>query len=147
MIQPSILQVEDDENDAFLIRQLFKDTGIMNPIRVVTDGQMTMDYLAGTGRFTDREQYPMPCLVLLDLKLPGKSGLEVLAWIRQQPDLKRLVVIVFTSSALPADVNRAYDLGANSFIVKPVQFQATTVLIERLRDYWLKLNQFSQIQP
>ena len=103
MTKRSILQVEDDENDAFLLKALLQENGVTNAVHLVTDGQMAVDYLTGTGPFADREKYPLPCMMLMDLKLPKKSGLEVLAWLRQQPALRRIVVIMFTSSALPEE--------------------------------------------
>jgi len=145
-VQPCILQVEDDEDGAFLIKELFRETGITNPIHVVTDGQMAIDYLAGAGRFANRDSYPLPALVLLDLKLPKRSGFEVLAWLRQQPGLKKIIVIVLTSSSLTADINRAYELGANCFLVKPVEYDETAVLVKSFRDFWLKVNQTPDLQ-
>ena len=145
-MQPCILQVEDDEDGAFLIKELFRETGITNPIHVVTDGQMAIDYLAGAGRFANRDSYPLPALVLLDLKLPKRSGFEVLAWLRQQPGLKKIIVIVLTSSSLTADINRAYELGANCFLVKPVEYDETAVLVKSFRDFWLKVNQTPDLQ-
>ncbi|MGN6386254.1 MAG: response regulator, partial [Verrucomicrobiota bacterium] len=90
--------------------------------------------------FGNRERYPLPQLVLLDLKMPRKSGLEVLGWIRSQPELKRVVVIVFTSSRHDEDINRAYDLGANSYLVKPVGFDALQTMIQNILHYWGELN-------
>jgi CheY-like chemotaxis protein len=146
MTEGGILQMEDDENDIFLIEELFTQAGIKNPIHVVTNGQMAIDYLAGIGAFADRKKYPLPCLVLTDLKLPKKSGLEVLEWIRQQPELRKLVVIIFSSSALPSDVNRAYELGANCFVVKPVEFEETAEFVKLVKDFWLSVNRFAEIR-
>ena len=100
-----------------------------------------MAYLAGEGPFADRQRHPFPVLVLLDLKLPRRSGLEVLEWIRAQTGLKRLPVVVLTSSKEATDVNRAYDLGANSYLVKPVGFDSLLELVKSLEVYWLILNQ------
>jgi CheY-like chemotaxis protein len=140
-----ILQVEDDENDVFLLDRVFKRAGIANPLHTATDGQMAIDYLAGTGQFADREKYPLPCLILLDLKLPKKDGLEVLEWIRQQPGLKRMVVVVFSSSSLEQDVDRAYDLGANSFIQKPSDAEHTVEIAQLLKGWWLGYNHFAPV--
>src|SRR4051794_15702703 len=94
----TILLVEDDDNDVFFLTYAFESAGIVNPVVVVKDGQEAIDYLAGTGRYSDRGIYPLPCLVLLDLKLPVRPGLDVLRWVGQQPHLKPLLVIVLTSS-------------------------------------------------
>jgi CheY-like chemotaxis protein len=140
-----ILQVEDEETDIFMLKTAFQRAGITNPVRVVTDGQMALDYLSGTGPFADRQQHPLPCLVLLDLKLPKLSGFEFLARIAQQPHLKKLVVIVFTSSADPADIDRAYELGASSYIPKPPDLAEATQFAQHLKGWWLTYNCFARI--
>ncbi len=137
-----ILQVEDEESDIFLLKHVFQIVGILNPLQVVTDGNMAIDYLRGAGKFSDREQYPLPCLVLLDLKLPRLSGQEVLAWIRRQPDLATLVVVVCSASAHPADVERAYQLGANSYIQKPSCLEQSLEVAQLLKGWWLGYNRF-----
>jgi CheY-like chemotaxis protein len=135
-----ILHVEDDEPYVFLLRLTFERAGITNPVHVVSDGQMALDYLAGVGEFADRSKYPLPCLVLLDLNLPKVGGLDVLKWIRQQPDLNRLVVVVMSSSAQPEDVERAYKLGANSYIEKPLELGRTQEIVQLLKGWWLGYN-------
>lgn len=137
----TILLVEDDPNDIFLIQRAFRSANLANPIQVLEDGEEAVAYLAGRGRYTDRHQYPLPMLMLLDLKLPRKSGLEVIDWVREQPGLRRLPVVVLTSSRDHADVNRAYDLGANSYLVKPVAFEALLDIVKTLNLYWLILNE------
>ncbi len=137
-----ILQVEDEESDIFLLKFLFNQAGIDTPLQAVTDGQMAIEYLAGAGAYANREIYPAPLLVLLDLKLPKVSGLELLAWIRQQPTLKHLVVIVFSSSVHPRDLERAYELGANSYIEKPSDMEHTAELIRFFKGWWLGYNRF-----
>src|SRR5512145_859685 len=99
----AILYVEDEENDALLMQLALGQAGLRNPLRVATDGVQAIDYLSGKGRFADREEHPLPGLVLLDLKLPRMIGFEVLAWIRQQPGYAELPVVVYTSSNSPAD--------------------------------------------
>ena len=140
-----ILQVEDDANDAFLLQRAFTKAGITNPVQVVTDGQMAIDYLAGDGRFANRTIYPLPGLVLLDLKLPHKSGREVLQWIRAQPGFRRMVVIVFTTAQYTGDVGLAYDLGVNSFLVKPTDFSEYLRIVLLLKEWWLHFNQFAPV--
>ena len=102
---------------------------------------MALAYLSGTGEFADRNRHPMPQLVLLDLKMPRKSGLEVLSWMRNQPALKRVIIVIFTSSKHDQDINNAYELGANSYLVKPVGFDALLDTIKQLTYYWGTLNQ------
>jgi CheY-like chemotaxis protein len=139
------LQVEDLEADIFLLQYAFEQAGIENPVRTVRDGQMAIDYLAGVGEFADRDKYPPPCLVLLDLKLPKVNGFEVLEWLRQQPGLRNLVVVVFSSSALPGDLELAYQLGANSYIEKPGNLEHTKEIAQLLKGWWLGYNQFAPV--
>jgi CheY-like chemotaxis protein len=137
----TILLVEDNVDDVTLVRRAFRKANIEHPMHVVVDGDQAIAYLSGAGEFANRSQYPLPSLVLLDLKLPRKSGLEVLSWIRTQPLLKRLLVVVLTSSRESNDVNDAYDVGANSYLVKPVEFDALLELARSLEMYWLFLNE------
>jgi CheY-like chemotaxis protein len=137
-----ILQVEDLEADIFLLQYAFEKAGIENPVYTVRDGQMAINYLAGVGEFADREKYPPPCIVLLDLKLPKVNGFEVLEWLRRQPRLRNLVVVVFSSSALPGDLERAYELGANSYIEKPGNLDRTKEIAQLLKGWWLGYNHF-----
>jgi CheY-like chemotaxis protein len=136
-----ILLAEDDPNDVLLIQRAFQRTHLANPVQVVRDGEEALAYLSGQGAFADRERHPLPVLMLMDLKMPRKTGLEVLAWLRQQPGLKRLPVIVLTSSNQSPDVNRAYELGANSYLVKPAGFDSLLELVKNLDMYWLILNE------
>lgn len=137
----TILLVEDDANDVMLFQRAYSKCELANPLQVVCDGEAAQDYLAGRGKFADREAYPLPALVLLDFKLPRKSGLEVLAWMRSQTELKRLPVVALTSSREKIDINRAYDLGINSYLVKPLAFDNLMQLIKSLSLYWMRLNQ------
>jgi CheY-like chemotaxis protein len=116
----AILLVEDNEDDVFLTKHALKEAGICNPVHVVETGPDAVDYLAGEGGFSDRTRHPLPGLVFLDLKLPMISGHEVLGWIRGQRHLDSMVVVVLTSSDEPSDVRRSYSLGANSYLVKPL---------------------------
>jgi CheY-like chemotaxis protein len=142
MSNTCILQVEDEAHDVFLLQHAFNQAGITNPVQVATDGQMAIDYLCGLGKFADRGRFPLPGLVLLDLKLPRRSGREVLEWIRSQPCLGKLIVIVFTSGQYVGDVSLAYELGANSFIIKPVNFSQYVEIARLLQGWWLRYNQF-----
>jgi CheY-like chemotaxis protein len=143
----AILLVEDDANDVILIRRAFAKAEIKNPVYTVEDGDAAVAYLAGEGAYADRNDHPLPGVVLLDLKLPRRSGLEVLEWVRQSPTLRRLPIVVLTSSRESADVNRAYDLGANSYLVKPVGFDALTDLVRILQGYWVEWNEKPEIEP
>ena len=137
----TILHVEDDPNDVLLVNRAIQKSNATMIVRSVTDGDQALAYLAGRDSFAERQEYPLPHLVLLDLKMPRKSGLEVLSWIRQQPKLKRMVVVIFTSSKHDQDINRAYELGANSYLVKPVGFDALQETMKQVNHYWGKLNQ------
>jgi len=134
-----ILQVDDDPNDIFLFQHAMKKMGVMNPIQVATDGQQAIDYLRGTGKFADREKFPLPCLVLLDLKLPYVMGLEVLRGIRAQPG-RALTVIILTASAENADIEAAYELGANAFLTKPTEANKLREMVKAIKDFWLTHN-------
>ena len=142
----TILLVEDDANDVLLVRRAFSKAGTLAAIAAVADGQAAVDYLSGNGGYGNRDMHPLPALVLLDLKLPRKSGHEVLQWLRGHARLKRLPVVILTSSQESSDVNRAYDLGANSYLVKPVAFDSLYQLAQTLGLYWLVLNQSPVIQ-
>ena len=133
-----ILIVEDREDDILLIRRAFDRASVPNPIQIVRDGEEAIAYLIGEGKYSNRDEYPLPVLVLLDLKLPRKDGFEVLSWLRCQPGISSLPVVVLTSSNQIRDVNRAYQLGANSFFVKELDFQGTVDLSKLLKTYWLK---------
>jgi CheY-like chemotaxis protein len=136
-----ILIVEDDVNDVLLLHRAFQKANIVAPLQTVSHGDEAIAYLAGEGVYADRERFPPPILVLLDLKLPRRSGLEVLEWIRGQSGLRRLPVVVLTSSRETDDINTAYDLGANSYLVKPVGFEKLLEMVRSLEMYWLTLNQ------
>ena len=139
-----ILLVEDNENDVLLIKRAFNKAKVAPPMSIVSDGDEAIAYLSQTGQYADIEKFPIPSLILLDLKLPRRSGLEVLSWIKQQPELKRLLVVVLTSSQENSDLTQAYDLGANSYLVKPVYFQDLVSLIESIDSYWFKTNKIPQ---
>jgi CheY-like chemotaxis protein len=137
----TVLLVEDDPNDVILVRRALRKASVANPLQVIEDGEDAVSYLAGRPPFADRGAHPVPVLVLLDLKLPRRSGHEVLEWLRAQPGLRRLPVVVLTSSRDSTDVDRAYDLGANSYLVKPVGFDELLEMLRALGLYWLTLNE------
>jgi CheY-like chemotaxis protein len=133
-----ILIAEDREDDVLLIQRALKRAHVFIPIQIVRDGDETIAYLKGEDKFANRDEYPLPSLLLLDLKMPRTDGFEVLRWIRQQPGLKALRVIILTSSADILDVNKAYELGANSFLQKPMDFENFVGMSKFLSDYWLR---------
>lgn len=138
--QYPILLVEDSEDDQMLIRRAFAKARLQNPLHIVDDGDKAVAYLSGAGTYADRNAHPMPTIILLDLKLPRRSGHEVLAWLRES-SLPKIPVVVLTSSAETADVKRAYDLGANSYLVKPVEFDGLIEMVRNLGVYWLVMNE------
>ncbi len=137
----TILHVEDDPNDVLLIGRALRKAEVHASIQVVNDGDQAVDYLSGNNTYAQREQFPLPALVLLDLKLPRKSGIEVLQWIRSKPGLRRIPVIMLTSSRQPIDINRAYDLGVNAYLVKPVSFDTLVEMLRTLDSFWLRVNE------
>jgi len=138
--QAVILLAEDREDDILLIRKAFAKAYIHNPVHVVRDGEEAIAYLQGEGKYSNRAEYPLPDLFLLDLKMPLKDGFEVLKWIREQPGLRALRVVVLTSSDHIRDVNVAYQLGANSFLVKPFDFENFVEMSKFLQGYWLNFS-------
>jgi CheY-like chemotaxis protein len=133
-----ILLAEDEEDYVLLIQRAFAQAKIPNPLHVVWNGQEAISYLKGDGKYSNREEYPLPDLFLLDLKMPRMNGFEVLKWVREQPGLAPLRVLVLTSSDQIRDVNEAYKLGANSFLVKPMDFQDFAQLSRLIQEFWLK---------
>ncbi len=137
----TILHVEDDPNDVLLVNRAIQKTNSATVVRSVQDGDQALAYLSGTANYSNRTENPLPSVVLLDLKMPRKSGLEVLDWIRRNPALKRIIVVIFTSSKHDHDINRAYELGANSYLVKPVGFDSLQETMKQINHYWGQLNQ------
>jgi CheY-like chemotaxis protein len=135
--QALFLLVEDNEDHVALIRRAFTKSKVVNPVQVVPNGEEAIAYLEATGRFSNRAEFPLPSLILLDLKLTGMDGFDVLRWIRAQPTLRAIRVVVLTSSNAIKDVNLAYQLGANSFLVKPVDFEDFVRIAQALQGYWL----------
>ena len=133
----TVLLVEDDLNDIFLVKRAFKMAHIQNPLQVVTDGLEAKNYLRGDGKYADRDTYPLPKLMVMDIKMPRRSGFEVLEWVKgNHGPLRRIPVVIVSSSDNPADINRAYELGANAYMVKPVDFRAVEHLFESITHYW-----------
>jgi len=137
MSQALFLLIEDNENDVLLIQRAFIQAKILNPLMIVKTAEEGMAYMMGTGRYANRAEFPLPDLILLDLKLPGMDGFDFLRWIRAQPGFGSTRVVVLTSSDLMQDVNMAYKTGANSFLVKPVDFERFVEISRALNGYWL----------
>jgi CheY-like chemotaxis protein len=132
-----VLYAEDEDNDAYLMQRAFAKAGVSNPLQVVVDGAAAIQYLSGTGEFSDRTRFPPPCLLLLDLNLPRQTGLEVLEWVRSQPSLQSMPVVILTSSSQDRDIGSAYSLGANGYLVKPPSSEKLIELVTGLRDVCL----------
>ena len=145
-MQPgTLLYAEDEPNDAFFLQLAFTRAGLPHVLKVVPDGDQAVDYLSGVGAFTDREQYPLPCLTLLDIKMPKRSGFEVLEWIRQQPEFKSLPVLMFTSSQHPADMEKARQFAADGYLLKPSSPLKLVELVKSLHECWLSRPKTSRL--
>jgi CheY-like chemotaxis protein len=129
-----VLYVEDEENDVFLMKRAFAKAGVTNSLEIVTDGAAAIRRLSGVGEFADHERFSTPCLLLLDLNLPRRSGLEVVEWVRAQPRLKALPVVLLTSSNQERDIKSAHALGANGYLVKPASSEKLIEVVTTLRD-------------
>jgi CheY-like chemotaxis protein len=142
----TLLVVEDNEDDILFLERAFEEASLRNPLQILRDGDSAVEYLSGIGEYADRDRYPLPPLVLLDIRLPRRSGLEVLSWIKQQSGLRRLPVVILTTSRENSDINRAYDLGANSYLLKPVEPDDLREMVKTLNFYWLILNQHPDVE-
>ena len=136
-----ILLVDDDPEDRSLLERVLKERGVRNPFQHITDGEELMDYLKRRGKFTESKSGSRPCLILLDLNMPKMDGRKALLYLKSDPDLKWIPVLVLSTSAAPEDVVRSYNLGANSFIRKPVDLPGLEALAHGVKAYWLSLVQ------
>src|SRR5579859_3798317 len=139
MTNNTILLVEDDDNDVFFFQHALNKAGTTTALQVARDGQEAIDYLSGAGKFAERATFPVPGLILLDLKLPFVMGLDVLKWIRQESELTPIVIILSSSSA-EEDVARAYRLGANAYLVKSADVSRLEGMVRAINDFWLTQN-------
>ena len=137
----TILLVDDSEDDLVLLRGAFQKADFDNSLQQVENGEKAIAYLKGEGPYSDRHKFPLPTVMLLDLNMPTKNGFDVLGWLRTQPGLKRLTVVILTASVREEDVERAFDLGANSYLVKPATMDGLVAMIRCMRD-WLEINHF-----
>jgi CheY-like chemotaxis protein len=143
----TVLLAEDNEDDVLLTQIAFKKARLANPLQIVRDGTQVLSYLKGEGQYADRLRYAFPMLLLLDLRMPKINGFEVLSWLQTKSGLKHLPVAVMTSSADEPDIERAYELGANSYLIKPPNAEALLGLVQRLKAYWLIIKDNDQNQP
>jgi CheY-like chemotaxis protein len=134
------LLAEDNEDDIFFMEMACKRLDIPYRLQIVTDGEKAVDYLSGKGSYMDRAIHPMPDVVFLDIKMPNLNGHEVLEWVRSQPNLKGLPVVMLTGSVLMEDVHRAYELGANSYLQKVGNQEEFRQAVRVVLKYWLELN-------
>jgi len=143
MMTRPILLVEDDENDVLTMTLALDKVALTCPICVAKDGREAQDYLSGGGKFADRHRYPLPYLILLDLKLPRVMGLEVLKWIRERPEFDSTIVLILSSSSMPEDVQGAYHLHANGYLVKPYNLEKLQLMTQAIKEFWYLQNQHS----
>ncbi len=139
----TILMADDDEDDRLLTKDAFVESHIANPLYFVKDGEELMDYLLRRGEYADPATSPRPGIILLDLNMPRKDGREALEEIKAHPDLCRIPVIILTTSKAEEDIIRSYNLGANSFIAKPVTFHHLVKVLQTISNYWLQIVQLS----
>ena len=132
-----ILAAEDEENDRFILNLAFERAGLANPLVTVCDGQEAVDYLAGSARYADRSMHPLPALLVLDLKMPRMSGFDVLAWLSTRPELKYLPAVVLSSSSDDSDIQKARQLGAREYFVKPHTLADFVKILQTLHARWL----------
>ena len=135
----TILMADDDPDDQMLTKDAFEECRLSNDLRFVNDGEKLMDYLCRRGDFENPEESPRPGLILLDLNMPRKDGREALEEIKSDPDLRRIPIVVLTTSKAEEDILKSYDLGVNSFIVKPVSFEGLVEVVKTLGKYWFEI--------
>ena len=135
----TILMADDDPDDRLMAEKALRESRLTNGLMFVVDGEELMDYLHHRGKYADAAQYPLPGLILLDLNMPKKDGREALAEIKADPNLRRIPVVILTTSKAEEDILRSYDLGVNSYITKPVSFQGLAEALKILNQYWFEL--------
>ncbi len=135
----TILMADDDEDDRLMTKEALDEARLANDLRFVEDGEELLDYLYRRGKYTDPDDSPLPGLILLDLNMPKKDGREALREIKADPNLKRIPIVVMTTSQAEVDIYRSYDLGVNSFITKPVSFDGLVYVVTMLAQYWFQI--------
>jgi len=144
---PTLLIVEDNEDDIFFMERIFKQMGARCDLRFVRDGVEAVEYLSGKGQFEDRVQNPLPTIILMDLKMPRMNGFEVLEWMQKQPEIKLIPTIVVTSSTMQEDVTRAYRSGANAVMNKPVDKDSLLQMLKTFHLYWTDYVEMPEVKP
>jgi CheY-like chemotaxis protein len=134
----TILLAEDDQDDRYLISEALDESGSENQLYIVENGEFLLDFLKNRGRYTDRQKYPRPDVIMLDLNMPLMDGREALAEIKKDPQLKRIPIIVLTTSQSDEDINATYDLGITGFITKPMDFRELVGIMESFGNYWFQ---------
>jgi CheY-like chemotaxis protein len=138
--EPVILLVEDSSDDLRLLQHHFNRAGLREPLHTVSDGVEAMSYLLGHGVYAERKRYPQPNLLLIDINMPRVNGLELMSWLRTQPEFEHLIIVALSSSSAQQDINRAYEMGANSYLIKPVSPDELEKLIHAFCQYWITFN-------
>ena len=144
--RPTLLIVEDNEDDIFFVERIFKQIGARCELRFARDGIEAIEYLSGKGAFQDRAKYPMPTIILMDLKMPRRNGFEVLEWMHNQEEIRLIPTIVVTSSTLQEDVTRAYRLGANAVMNKPVDKDSLLQMHKSFHIYWTDFVEMPEVK-
>lgn len=140
MRRETILLVEDDPDEIQLMQKALEKAGLPNPLQILRNGADVVPYFEGKGEYADRAAHPLPGLVFLDLRLPGVSGLHLLAWIKGRPEFRHIPVVIFTASERREDMEQAYRFGANSYLVKPLGFGDFIEMLKLTGAYWIRLN-------
>jgi len=140
-----ILLVDDSADDAFFVQRALEKARMGKSCKVVDDGEEAIKYLRGEGRYADRKEFPFPTVILSDLKMPRMNGFELLRWVRKHPECAVIPTILFTSSAVPSDVQEAYRLGANSYMVKPANAEDFVDLLRVTCEYWTRCERPKQL--
>jgi CheY-like chemotaxis protein len=144
--RPTLLIVEDNEDDIFFVERIFKQIGARCELRFARDGMEAIEYLSGKSAFKDRAKYPMPTIILMDLKMPRRNGFEVLEWMHNQPEIRLIPTIVVTSSTLQEDVTKAYRLGANAVMNKPVDKDSLLQMLKSFHIYWTDFVEMPEVK-
>lgn len=145
-MNPCVLHIDDDENDFYLLKFAWEQAGLPQRLVGVHSGAEALAYLQRQGEFADAGTHPFPSLVLLDLRMPRMNGLEVLEWIRSQPELSTLIIVVLTASAYPDDIARANRLGANAYVQKPGTHDELVEFVRSLQSFWFRFHEFAPLQ-
>ncbi len=137
----TILLVEEDADDIVVTKKALTDAGVSNPIHTVHSGEEAIKYFSGRGKFANRQTYPLPFLVLLNLKMPGEDGFATFRWLFERPGLrKKFTVVALTSASPDSEIQLAYELGAHSCLLKPLEFSQLVATAQRVKEYWIELN-------